>query len=611
MLCIAEKHSVAKQLAIVLSDNAYTQTSIDKYTHAYTFTMTLQNVQQQMIITHGAGHAKNYEFTQNKLDSREFFKAPIHSKVTQYGTGLFKTIKKYINTATSLVLCQDNDREGEHIAWEAVEVASDSRKINIFPSVLPVVRTDYQKNIISEPSGGLSAKRARFSSLTKTELVNAFSNLSPLNTGTIEAVDIRQQLDLRIGYALSSLQNKNAGKLNSRMDEVARNSKKPRYTFGTCQIPTLGLCYLKNHKNFSEDCKLSLKSAIPQQLESKPLPLLIGYEESVKCQAQLKQSPYVQITCTSSDTTQHPPPPPNTIELQKYLKNINASTVMKTAETLYQKGLISYPRTETRQFTNDMNNTKLTQNLINGTYNNYVQKLINNNQFKSNLSRIESNNKSKKLQNDESHPPIHPLKCVSLTGLEQTVFDAICRLYLASVSFDCIRTKHEYTTKVGQLEFKATQTYIKEPGFTEILHDQKKEDIPDFKEAQKVEVQNLTLNNIEHTACDEKMTQLKLIEKMDQYGIGTDATIAEHIDNVQNRGYVNQKMQVEAAGKVISELYQRVNYNFIATTFRAMTEAGLREICEGKRKAVTVYKDVIELSMKLFDDVNYNLSSMQ
>lgn len=43
-----------------------------------------------------------------------------------------------------VVLCQDNDREGEHIAYESVEIVSEvlKKKLNIYPSRLPKTRKE-------------------------------------------------------------------------------------------------------------------------------------------------------------------------------------------------------------------------------------------------------------------------------------------------------------------------------------------------------------------------------------------------------------------------------------------------------------------------------------
>lgn len=88
-----------------------------------------------------------------------------------------------------LILWLDCDREGENIAYEIIQI---SQKAN--------------PNII--------IKRAQFSVLENTEIKNAIENLQEPNQNLALAVDLRQELDLRIGSSLTvfqtnSLQEKN------------------------------------------------------------------------------------------------------------------------------------------------------------------------------------------------------------------------------------------------------------------------------------------------------------------------------------------------------------------------------------------------------------------
>ncbi|KRX06029.1 DNA topoisomerase, type IA, core domain [Pseudocohnilembus persalinus] len=87
---------------------------------------------------------------------------------------------------------------------------------------------------------------------------------------------------------------------------------------------------------------------------------------------------------------------------------MSAAQIMDHAEKLYQKGFVSYPRTETNKFPSSMNDGVL-KNLIqlqfgNQEWGQYAQELINNNKYQHPRSGT---------QNDEAHPPIHPTKGIS------------------------------------------------------------------------------------------------------------------------------------------------------------------------------------------------------
>lgn len=82
---------------------------------------------------------------------------------------------------------------------------------------------------------------------------------------------------------------------------------------------------------------------------------------------------------------------------------------MEIAVDLYTKGYISYPRTETNSFPKTMNLKDLISRLrSNDEYQNYVSKLIDDNQFQ--------NPKIGNLS-DQTHFPIHPVKNVQKNSL--------------------------------------------------------------------------------------------------------------------------------------------------------------------------------------------------
>ena len=111
------------------------------------------------------------------------------------GTGINRAVSQFGKQTTRLILCTDNDREGEHIAWECCEIFSKQRPVNIYPARLPaVVSSEYNKNIVSNHTttqNNVPAARMRFSSLTKQVLLNALEHTEALNANIIESVDTR------------------------------------------------------------------------------------------------------------------------------------------------------------------------------------------------------------------------------------------------------------------------------------------------------------------------------------------------------------------------------------------------------------------------------------
>lgn len=62
--------------------------------------------------------------------------------------------------------------------------------------------------------------------------------------------------------------------------------------------------------------------------------------------------------------------------------------------------------------------------------------------------------------------------------------------------------------------------------------------LPDFQEGERFSFASLTVRDGQ-TAPPGYLTESELIEKMEKHGIGTDASISSHINNIVERNYVH------------------------------------------------------------------------
>lgn len=111
---------------------------------------------------------------------------------------------------------------------------------------------------------------------------------------------------------------------------------------------------------------------------------------------------------------------------------MSSENTMATAEKLYQRGIISYPRTETDSFANTFDLKELV-NLQRESpqWGQFATNLIDENDFQ--WPRAGK-------KNDQAHPPIHPTKFVPLESLqntaEKTVYEFVTRHFLACCAQD-------------------------------------------------------------------------------------------------------------------------------------------------------------------------------
>lgn len=145
--------------------------------------------------------------------------------------------------------------------------------------------------------------------------------------------------------------------------------------------------------------------------------------------------------------------------------------------------------------------------------------------------------------NDQAHPPIHPVNYVSLGTLrdeERQVYEFVVRRFLACCSEDA---KGESTTvemEYGDETFFTHGLLVLERNYLDVY--------PYEKWESSQQLPNFTLNEVfeptEANITDGKtsapgyLTEPELISLMDANGIGTDATMAEHIAKIKERNYV-------------------------------------------------------------------------
>lgn len=287
------------------------------------------------------------------------------------------------------------------------------------------------------------------------------------------------------------------------------------------------------------------------------------------------------------------PQPMDTIELEKTgsrkLK-LSAKTIMTIAEKLYTQGLISYPRTETNKFSNDMNLRPLvemqTQHPDWGDFANRVLDWGPN---------PRNGNKS-----DQAHPPIHPTKlATNLQGNEKRVYELIVRHFLACVSRDAVGSETVVNATIGNEDFTASGLIILERNYLDVyIYDRwTGKEIHNYEVGQKFVPTELSLHE-GATNPPNMLTEADLIALMEKHGIGTDATHAEHISKIKEREYIGELDQGHLVPGVLGmglvEGYELMNLQLAQPRLRAGLEEDLKAICEGRKNPHVVLAEQIQ-----------------
>ncbi|KAI8368269.1 DNA topoisomerase [Radiomyces spectabilis] len=588
ILCVAEKPSAAKKVADILSQSNYrTISTNDTYTRNYTFNYTHNGRSTHMIMTSLRGHLLELDFPSHlkhwrACDPIELFEATVHRSVPENNEALADNLRREARNVDVLFIWTDCDREGEAIGAEAVEVC---RAVN----------------------PRLEIWRARFSAMDASAIHRAAQNPTTMDERQVQAVFVRSELDLRIGAAFTRLQ-------TFKLANFFQDRKVVSY--GSCQFPTLGFVVdrYKAIENFvpEEFWKINLSYTQTQDRNSDC--------ESITTQFNWKrghlfdrwatfvlyemcyQNPMATITKVQrKEVTKWKPLPLTTVEMQKVgcrVLRMTGERIMKVAEELYTQGLISYPRTETDQFDSNFD------------FHTLIEKQTRDNrwgQYAVLLRDGEFERPRNGRNNDKAHPPIHPTEYKSgLSGDHLRVYEFIVRRFLGCCWKNAVGFETAVEVKVACETFDAKGLVILERNFLEVYtYDKWKGNyLPEFNENDQFMPTVLEMKS-SVTQPPKLLTEYDLISLMEKNEIGTDATIAEHIQKILDRQYAfknGQYFRPSTLGIALVLGYDEIGFDSSLSKpfLRREMEADLKQICEGRKLQNAVLQQSIERYRQMF-----------
>jgi DNA topoisomerase-3 len=207
---------------------------------------------------------------------------------------------------------------------------------------------------------------------------------------------------------------------------------------------------------------------------------------------------------------------------------------MSIAEGLYNKGFISYPRTETDRFDKGMNLKALVQKQApDQRWGQFAQGLVNG-AFKQ---------PREGRHDDKAHPPIHPITYAAPSVLsfdEGRLYEYVVRRFLACCSEDALGMATDVELRYADETFGAHGVIVLERNYLDVFIYDKWEntaELPKFTKGETFQPTEAMMTDGK-TSPPNYLTEADLIALMDANGIGTDATMAEHIQKIQDREYV-------------------------------------------------------------------------
>jgi len=463
---------------------------------------------------------KNIDITNNFTPSYTIIQNAIKKKQIE-------NIRKEIKNANEVILATDDDREGEKISFCITEI----------------FKLDINKT-----------KRITFNEITETAIQNAIKNPRLINMDLVNAQQARQILDLLVGFKISPILWK----------YISRNSDHA-LSAGRCQTPALKLVYdnekeiksieerkVYNTIGYFTNCNLPFD--LNKQFESEDeiydfLNNSINYSHIYNCSQPMK-------------VIKSQPEPFITSRLQQVASNelnLTPKDTMQICQKLYESGFITYMRTDSKIYSQEFINS--TKEYILKTYPDGIKYI--NKKYLDEINTTEEINttnkpkkQNKKKQNDlktqDAHEAIRPTN-ISLNDIPETFNNKERKMYKLiweNTLESCMTPAMYYAitstiSAFNNSKFTYTSELIDFPGW-KIVKKKYSLENKDYKYLQMLKqnevipykkiTSKMILKNLK-----QHYTEAKLVQLLEEKGIGRPSTFASLVDKIQEKGYVKKE----------------------------------------------------------------------
>lgn len=437
-------------------------------------------------------------------------------------------LKKEASNATEVILATDLDREGEGIAWNLCQLL----KLNVEKT-----------------------KRIAFNEITETALKNAIRNPNKINMDLVHAFQARQVLDLLVGFKVSPM----LWKYITRKSEHGLSA-------GRCQTPALRLIYenqkeieaatpkkVYNTKGYFTNMTLPFELDTQFSSEEETLDFL---DESIKFNHIYECSEPVKVTKKA-------PEPFTTSRIQQVASNelhYSPKDTMKLCQTLYEGGYITYMRTDSKtyskEFIDDVKDYIVKKYSEGEKYiNENIDRLVNGVE-KSDKSEATVKKRVKKsegkVKTQDAHEAIRPTK-ISLVDLPEDVGPREKRMYkliwenaLESCMSDAKYSSIKATISAARnARFLLTSELNVFPGW-QIVSGCHLDGGKEYKYLQTIRGGSVIpykkmVSKVGFVGGKAHYTEARLVQLLEEKGIGRPSTFSSLVDKIQERGYVEKK----------------------------------------------------------------------
>ncbi|MCB0998981.1 MAG: type I DNA topoisomerase [Acidimicrobiales bacterium] len=512
-------------------------------------------------------------------------------ELTERGKQVVKDLRAALKDASELYLATDEDREGEAISWHLLEYLK--------PKV-PV-------------------KRMVFHEITKSAIDQAVNNPRGIDYGLVDAAETRRLLDRLYGYEVSPVlwrrvnRGLSAGRVQSPSVRLIVERERERIAFVTADYWDVDLLTATSPAFTAtlvalDGTKVATGKDFTSDGQPKRSVVVVDEPRARSLADALASAPFTVRSVEEKPYRSTPRAPFMTSTLQQEggrKLRLSASQVMRLAQGLYERGYITYMRTDNVVLSDEA--LAAVRSEVGRTYGN---------QFLSQAPRQYSTKIKNAQEAHEAIRPTTPLRSPDalsneLNGQELMLYRMIWQRTLASQMADATGTT--VSVRLGAVatvpgastgtdaEFAASGTTITFPGYRQVYVESADDDGDDEREAllpplvvgAPVDVASLTPNG-HTTSPPARYTEASLVKRLEELGIGRPSTWASIIQTVQDRGYVWKKGQALVptwTAFAVVGLMEKHFDDLVDYAFTARVEEDLDSIARAERGKVDWLED--------------------
>ena len=518
-LCIAEKPSVAREIAAILGANVKKDGYFEG--NGYWVSWTFGH-----LCTLKEPHDYTPMWKWWNLATLPMIPSTFSIKLMENSGAQkqFHTIESLVERCDEVINCGDAGQEGELIQQWVLLKANNKKPI----------------------------KRLWISSLTEEAIREGFENLR----------DGDEFLNLYAAGSSRAVGDWLLGMNATRLYTLKYGQNKQVLSIGRVQTPTLAMIVerQKEIEAFKTAKYWELKTTYREVLFSATVGKLDTIEKSQRAIEYVKDKPFVVKEYSQKEGIESPPRLFDLTSIQVEANNkfaFSADQTLKLVQNLYEKKLVTYPRVDTTFLSEDIYPK--------------VPKILVGLKFYSQLTAplLEKEiPKSKKVFNNNKvtdHHAIIPTG-IAPSGInpdEQKIYATIAKRFIAAFYPDCIVSNTAVIGNVEKVEFKATGKQILEPGWRVVFENEKKDTkaneeenimptfeegdsgphVPEIQEKEtrppKYYTEATLLRAMESAGKNVEDEDLR--EAMKENGIGRPSTRANIIETLFRRKYLEKK----------------------------------------------------------------------